>query len=415
MAFDSNVRIGEVRVLADTREPLSVLVVENRGLAGWLVVPVSPYRVPANDREIVLASRTFQLWNVCPVSRRVVERSWVVDMLADSEIESVRDALSELKGLPPMRFGDYERRHLVPGGDLRSWSARCPAAKILPWRAWCAWSAAASVVIGLGVAWLLAREDDVETEDRRVLTVRLEKPAAVQPLVAVVEEKPADPIPESPVSIEVPSAEAPAVARLEPEPVVAKPLTATQLSKDVPVVTVPPVPDDVVVGRRNAGEREDEVMGILRELMSVQRADGSWGKRPLRDTALVVLALMAHGETSGSAEFGSSLTRGVRYLSEASLAGQSRTDVQVVACALCCANVATRNPNVRIAAEEALASIGDNRSVEAGRDWSGILADLEFAADGSVTAERGFDAASAPPLDDRIESLCALVLRLLKK
>ena len=65
MSFDPEVKVGEVRVFADTKGPLVALILESRGLAGFRIVPVSPYRVPANDREIVIGERVFQLWNVC--------------------------------------------------------------------------------------------------------------------------------------------------------------------------------------------------------------------------------------------------------------------------------------------------------------------------------------------------------------
>ena len=50
MAFDPEVKVGEIRIFADTKEPLVALILESRGLAGWRIVPVSPYRVPANER-----------------------------------------------------------------------------------------------------------------------------------------------------------------------------------------------------------------------------------------------------------------------------------------------------------------------------------------------------------------------------
>ncbi len=127
--------------------------------------------------------------------------------------------------------------------------------------------------------------------------------------------------------------------------------------------------------------------------------------------ARAVLALMAHGEASDSAVYGKTLVDGVRFLAEAELNGQQRSEVQIVACALCGASAAVRNPNVRTAAERALASIGDNRSVEAGRDWRGLLVDL--ATPVAPSTSRATNVAAGISEKDAIADTCVLILRLL--
>lgn len=149
----------------------------------------------------------------------------------------------------------------------------------------------------------------------------------------------------------------------------------------------------------------------LEWLKRTQRPDGSWGEKPLKDTALAVLALMAHGETSDSAAYGKALVEGVRFLAEAKLDGLGRGEVQIVACALCGASATVRNPNVRTAAERALASIGDNRSVEAGRDWRGLLVDL--ATPVAPSTSRATNVAAGTSEKDEVADACVLVLRLL--
>ena len=72
-----------------------------------------------------------------------------------------------------------------------------------------------------------------------------------------------------------------------------------------------------------------------------------------------------------------------------------------------------RNPNVRVAAEKTLAAIGDNRSVEAGRDWTGLLSDLTApsAADEKAVQRD----AAVRPSDDALADTCLFILKLLKK
>ncbi len=77
-------------------------------------------------------------------------------------------------------------------------------------------------------------------------------------------------------------------------------------------------------GRRDAlrehagpygGETEAAVMRALRWLKDHQYENGSWGPSYRSSmTALALLTFMAHGETTGSEEFGDAVRRGLRYL-----------------------------------------------------------------------------------------------------
>ena len=410
MSFDPNVKVGEVRVFADTKEPLVALILESRGLAGFRIVPVSPYRVPANDREIVIGERVFQLWNVCTVAKGFAARSWVADTLSAADVGRIREAVAE-KGFLPAKLGEYERRHLVSVGSFLRHSAECRKEPVAFWRSYGGWSIAAAVVIGLGVAWVLVREEPRPLgEAPRVITVQMERPQAYPELVENEKEpaEPPVPVPE----VEGPRIEAPRIAKVEPAPEIHK---TPEIGKMAPAVEArlrPLRSDAVVEGKRNAGTREPEVMRTLEWLKKTQKDDGSWGEKPLKDTALAVLALMAHGETADSAAYGKTLVEGVRFLVEAKLDGLGRGEVQIVACALCGASAAVRNPNVRTAAERALASIGDKRSVEAGRDWRGLLVDLATPV-GSSTS-RATSVAAGTPEKDEVADACVLVLRLLE-
>ena len=411
MSFDAEIKSGQIRIFADTKEPLVALILESRGLAGFRIVPLSPYRVPANDREIVIGERVFQLWNVCTAPKGLVERSWVADTLSAADVGRIREAVAE-KGSLPAKLGEYERRHLVSVGSFLRHSAECRKEPVAFWRSYGGWSIAAAVVIGLGVAWVLVREEPRPLgEAPRVITVQMERPQRYPELVENEKEpaEPPVPVPE----VEGPRIDAPRIAKVEPAPDVRK---MPEIGKMAPAAETrfkPLRSDAVVAGRRNAGAREPEVMRMLEWLKKTQKDDGSWGEKPLRDTALAVLALMAHGETADSAAYGKTLVGGVRFLAEAKLDGLGRGEVQIVACALCGASAAVRNPNIRSAAEQALASIGDNRSVEAGRDWRGLLVDLATPVVPSTS--RATNVAAGTSENDEVADACVLVLRLLSE
>ena len=409
MSFDAEIKAGQIRIFADTKEPLVALILESRGLAGFRIVPVSPYRVPANDCEIVIGERVFQLWNVCAAPKGFVERSWVVDTLSAADVGRIREAVAE-KGFLPAKLGEYERRHIVPVVNFQGNIAICRKPSVSWWGRYGSWSIAATVVIGLGISWMLVREEPRPLgEAPRVITVQMERPQAYPELVENEKEPPEPPVPLP--EVEGPRPELQQIAKVEPAPEVHK---APEVGKMVPAAEArlrPLRSDAVVAGKRNAGAREPEVVRTLEWLKKTQKDDGSWGEKPLRDTALAVLALMAHGETADSAAYGKTLVGGVRFLAEAKLDGLGRGEVQIVACALCGASAAVRNPNIRSAAEQALASIGDNRSVEAGRDWRGLLVDL--ATPVAPSTSRATNVAAGTSEKDEVADACVLVLRLL--
>ena len=246
-------------------------------------------------------------------------------------------------------------------------------------------------------------------EAPQVITVRMERPQRYPELVENEKEPPESPVP--PPEVEGPRIEAPRIAKVEPVPDVRKPPEIGKMAPAAETRLKPLRSDAVVAGRKNAGAREPEVVETLNWLKKTQSPDGSWGKNPLKDTALAVLVLMAHGETADSAAYGKTLVEGVRFLAEAKTDGYKRGEVQIVACALCGASAAVRNPNVRAAAERALATIGDNRSVEAGRDWRGLLVDLSTPI--AASTSRATNVAAGTSEKDEVADVCVLVLQLL--
>lgn len=125
--FDPAATPGEVRIFADAPRPFVALVVEEHGLLGRTVVPVSPHPAPVSGRELALGERVYQLWNACLLSRRFTDRSWLVDTLSEADLAAVRAALP---AACPGRIvaGDgpqarYEREHLVSARTLVAPSA----------------------------------------------------------------------------------------------------------------------------------------------------------------------------------------------------------------------------------------------------------------------------------------------------
>ena len=107
---------------------------------------------------------------------------------------------------------------------------------------------------------------------------------------------------------------------------------------------------------------EDAVMRALRWLKKNQQADGSWNKNKVAMTGLVVLTYLAHGETpSESKEFGPTVKKAIEYLLSTQNKETGRIpgnyDHPIAAYALCEAYGMTLNPNVKEAAEKAVALI----------------------------------------------------------
>ena len=158
-----DVKIGEFRIFADMDKPLVALVTEGRGAAGYQIVPVSPFSVPASEREMLVGDRVLQLWNACIAAKALVERSWVVDVATSEDIAEIR---RKIPAAMPGRLtaGDsaqsqYEREFLVAGGAFQPLAKSRAVAKF-PMLSRVGYSLAAMLVMGLGVAWLVVSSND---------------------------------------------------------------------------------------------------------------------------------------------------------------------------------------------------------------------------------------------------------------
>ena len=170
-AFDPDVRPGDVRIFADTNVPLTALVVEDCGLSGRRVVPVSPFSVPASARETADGKRVYQLWNATLVSRRLTDRSWLVERIPEDALNSIRGRIAAAN---PGRItaGDgvqarYEHEFMLSCGNLMPFARKRGTSAAEPFRGISGWGLAASValLIGIGAAMSLWRGTIVRKYD----------------------------------------------------------------------------------------------------------------------------------------------------------------------------------------------------------------------------------------------------------
>ena len=162
--FDSPVKVGEIRIFADMARPFVALVAEDRGNAGFFIVPVSPFTVPASSREFLEGERVYQLWNACTAARSFVERSWLVDTIDGEELAALvgtprRDATTSLSADGVV--AEYEREFLVSGGDfIPLVNKEIPRIVHVSWRRVLGVAACFVVLLGLGIVVLNEKEED---------------------------------------------------------------------------------------------------------------------------------------------------------------------------------------------------------------------------------------------------------------
>jgi len=125
---------------------------------------------------------------------------------------------------------------------------------------------------------------------------------------------------------------------------------------------------------------EAAVMKALRWLKKNQQTSGAWPGQAAASTGLAILSFLAHGETPGSKEFGSTVQLGIEWLINAVM--EQGGKVKMAGCdgheyafligtyALCEAYGMTKNPNARVAAELCLTRIVQNQSATGGWDYN---------------------------------------------
>ena len=174
--FDPSPAAGELRIFADFAEPVTGLLLESSS-DGWYAVPVSPFTVPASDREILIGTRVYQLWNVRELPAGMVARSWTVDAVSVEDIadvkaalgvmrgEKIADDLSSCMGLPITAPDDPRREY------ERTFRLSLPAAAPVRRSKWRYWgpALAASLLLALGLPFMFKQENACEQEAKHTV------------------------------------------------------------------------------------------------------------------------------------------------------------------------------------------------------------------------------------------------------
>ena len=167
--FDSPVKVGEIRIFADMARPFVALVAEDRGSAGFFIVPVSPFTVPASSRELLEGERVYQLWNACTAARSFVERSWLVEEVSSDALLCLNQTIKQSKQSNNFSLAadgavaEYEREFLVSGGDfIPLVNKEIPRIVHVSWRRVCGLAACFVILLGLGVVVLTHDQQEQE-------------------------------------------------------------------------------------------------------------------------------------------------------------------------------------------------------------------------------------------------------------
>ena len=162
--FDSPVKVGEIRIFADMTRPFVALVAQDRGNAGFFIVPVSPFTVPASSRELLEGERVYQLWNACTAARSFVERSWLVEEIDADALATVRGkCAANVEFAAEGAVAEYEREFLVSGGDfIPLVNKEIPRIVHVSWRRVLGVAACFVILLGLGVVTLMHDQQEQE-------------------------------------------------------------------------------------------------------------------------------------------------------------------------------------------------------------------------------------------------------------
>ena len=167
--FDSPVKVGEIRIFADMARPFVALVAEERGNAGFFIIPVSPFTVPASPREALEGERVYQLWNACTASRGFVARSWRVEEVSSDALLSLNETIKQSKQSNNLSLAadgivaEYEREFLVSGGDfIPLVDKEIPRIVHVSWRRVLGVAACFVILLGLGVVTLMHDQQEQE-------------------------------------------------------------------------------------------------------------------------------------------------------------------------------------------------------------------------------------------------------------
>lgn len=372
-AFESDVKVGELRIFADLERPVVALIVEDLGVFGFRVIPVSDFTAVSCEGEKRFGERVYQFWNVCSVPRSFASRSWVVASLPPSEFELIRSQ----PAIPLTHLSSYQRAYLFSAPRLLNRLERGAPSRRIPsvfvfsstFRKVAGWAVAACVVLALVFAVNLDLDRASYKEERSHAWNLVMKPSEPETLEAVAEE--------------VAESESAVVAANAPRFELAPPENAgvscePEIGGEIKVPRMTKVNMRSSFSAENAGRYELAVMRALE-------------RRTTDEHAIAVLTYLACGVNAGDAEFGSLLVESTeRLIREAGDGGsQDEYTRRLVATALCRAYVATSNPELKAVAESALDRLGDKRAVEIVARRYGLLEDWFASRQSPVLTEPG--------------------------
>ena len=181
---------------------------------------------------------------------------------------------------------------------------------------------------------------------------------------------------------------------VSPAPPTNEPLSVKPATEDSVAIIKSPVTMRSMTGSRSPGSigrmtrggagygdatTEAAVLKALRWLKKTQKSEGCWDGNPISNTALAILAFLAHGETPASKEFGNTVERAIEYLINNQKMGQRGATFNhvdgneyatlIATYALGEAYGMTKNPNAKQAALYAMERIVKNQSPTGGWDY----------------------------------------------
>ena len=351
-AFESDVKVGELRIFADLERPVVALIAEDRGAFGFRVIPVSDFTNVSCEGERRFGDRVYQFWNACNVPRRFAVRSWLVATLSTEELENIRNCTLFTAPGSLSSLSSYQRAYLFsvpsPLARLEKEVPHRDSSFLIPhfsFRRVAGFALAACFVFALVFAVRLDLDRASHQEEKAHAWNLVMKPSEPEALEAVAEE------PAESDAVEVAANgpefefQPPAGAVDGREPEIGGKVVAPRMAR-MKARTAS-------AGSSSVGRYETAVMRSL-------------VRKTTDDHAVAVLTYLACGVDAGHAEFGGKLVESTVKL-VGDLHAHPETDEytrRLVATALCRAYVATSNPDLKASAEVALDSLGDKRAVD---------------------------------------------------
>ncbi len=347
-SFDSEVKVGELRIFADLERPVVALIAEDRGAFGFRIIPVSDFTSVSCEGEQLVGERVYQYWNACNVPLSFASRSWLVATLSPEELESVRSQPFISASTSSLHLTPYQRTYLFsvpsPFASFENESSHRTFSSFtftFPFRRVAGFALAACLVFALVFAVRLDLDRASHKEERAHAWNLVLAPSELEKLQEVsdgpAESDQVEVAANAPKFVIAP----PDAVKLEREPEIGGEVSAPKIAK---VKEKSDAPLDRVDAAR---------MRLLK-------------RNTAEEHAIAVMTYIACGVSAGESEFGPKLVESSEKLVAEVKSGKMTDEYvrRLVATALCRAYVAIANPDLKSPAEFALDSLGDKRAVE---------------------------------------------------